>query len=142
MIETNPYASVISLRSRRLRSVGIALIVVLLLMSLYGVFVVMPAMKSATTLYHAAIEKAESQKNVAPAESARTLRRVHRLMGVKLLFTDAYWVTCGLLAFAAMVIAWLDFREVTRRYQMARNAMLDESARTITASAAERSIEG
>ena len=128
MTQITPYSNVISARSRRLRLAGVALLVVLLLMSLYGIFAVMPAMRNAAALYHAASEKAIAQQASAPVESAKTLRRVHRLMGIKLLFTDAYWLTCGLLAFAAMVVAWLDFREVARRYQSARTAIWQDSA--------------
>ena len=128
MTEMTPYTGVISLRSRRLRMIGIALLVAVALMSLYGAFVLMPAMKSATALYTIASRKAEAQRIMNPLESAKTLRRVHRLMGIKLLIVDAYWLTCGLLAFAAMLVAWLDFREVARRYQTARRSLWEDAA--------------
>ncbi len=136
MTEMTPYSSVISLRSRRLRTVGIALMVVVLALFFYGVFGLMPAMKSAAALHTAAIQKAEAQKAIHPGESMKTIRRIHRLMGIKLLFTDAYWLTCGLFAFAAMVVAWLDFREVARRFQTARRSLWDEASKK--ASAGER----
>ena len=129
MTETTAYSSVISLRSRRLRTVGIALLVVTLLMSLYGALALMPAMKTATALHAAASQKAEAQKAVNPAESAKTLRHIHRLFAIKVLFVNAYWLTCGLLVFAAMVVAWLDFREVARHYQRVRTAIWETAAK-------------
>ena len=133
MTEMTPYTGVISLRSRRLRTVGIALLVVLLLMMLYGLFALMPAMKTATTLAAAASQKAEAQKIVNPAESARTLRHIHRLLGIKVLFAHVYWLACSLLAFAAMLVAWLDFREVARRYRTARRSLWEDAANRLPA---------
>ena len=129
MTEMTPYSSVISLRSRRLRTIGIALLVVLLLMTLYGVFALMPAMKSATTIYQTAIEKARTQQAASPVETAKTLRHINRLMSVKLLIAHAYWLVCGLIAFAAMIVAWLDFREVARHYQTVRSAIWQNAAK-------------
>lgn len=139
MTEMTPYTGVISLRSRRLRMVGIALIVILLLMSLYGALALMPAIKSATAHYTAENQKAEAQRVINPIKSARTLRHDHRLMGIKLLIVDAYWLVCGLLGFAAMFVAWLDFREVARRYQTTRRSLWEDAAKR--ASAGERTGE-
>lgn len=133
MTQNTAYSSMISLRSRRLRTAGIALIVVTLLMSLYGALALMPAMKTATALHVAATHQAEAQKVINPAESAKTLRHIHRLFAVKVLFVNAYWLTCGLLVFAAMVVAWLDFREVARHYQKARTAIWESAAKILPA---------
>ena len=123
MAQITPYSSMISLRSRRLRTLGIALLVVLLLLTGYGILALMPAMKSATMRYSVETHKINARKIAAPEESAQTLRRMKRLMVMKWLFVDAYWLTCGLVAFSAMFVAWLDFREVSRQYIQERRSL-------------------
>ena len=129
MNENNPYSSVISLRSRRLRTLGVTLLVVLALLTGFGLLKLMPAAKTAAMLHRAEIQKAEAQRATAPAASMRTLRRVHRLMAIKLILVNAYWLLCGLIAFAAMVVAWLDFREVARQYADERHLLWNEAAK-------------
>jgi hypothetical protein len=57
------------------------------------------------------------------------------------LFAYSYWGVCGLLVIAALFLAWLDFREVSRAYLEERRAILTDTVRTENPQISQRDTE-
>ena len=129
MTQPAAYQTMISPRSRRLRTVGILLLLAVIGMSVYGARVIMPPLRAASRNFALRHPASVSGNRNDPA--AKATRRERRVMQVQLLSADVYWLICGLLALAAIVVAWLDFREVSRNYLAERRALMRESARRI-----------
>ncbi len=110
-----PYSSIVSARSRRLRTIGALLLCAITGMTIYGLWVLMPA------IHHAA--------QVHPLLASVHVRRQ---IFTRVAIAYAYWGVCALLLCAAMVVAWLDFREVSRTYAAQRRALWDEATHSIS----------
>lgn len=94
------------------------------LMTAYGMMVMMPALKR--TLPVAAFQRAAHHQTLSPEQ-----KRVQRLALVKVATAYGYWTVCGVLVAGALLVAWLDLREVGRTYARQRadlllNAMAQE----------------
>ncbi|HLV80326.1 MAG TPA: hypothetical protein VKT32_08585 [Chthonomonadaceae bacterium] len=123
------YQSMVSARSRRLRTIGLLLLVAILGMSVYGFSSLMPAVRRQAAAYHrdtvaAQQVQAETGALGIPARSGRARKAM--LAQVTLVY--AYWCLCGLLILALLLVAWLDLREVTRNYANQRRAVWMEAA--------------
>ena len=110
-----PYPSMVSLRSRRLRTLGLALLAVLLIMSLYGFLVLMPS------LHHLGANAAPLSPSLSPEPAG--LDRARKMILVRVSFAYAYWGVCALIALALFFVAWLDMREVSQTYLRARRTL-------------------
>ena len=111
------YRSRVTPKMRRLRTMGLLIIVCLLLMVLYGSRVLMPRTIASVHLHSAAA------RGINPAAV-----HMHHVLVVQVLFAIAYWSVCGLLLIGLFVIAWLDVREVTRQYLYDRTTLVIQAA--------------
>lgn len=126
---STPYRTMISSRSRRLRTVGLLLLLAVLGMSVYGLAVQMPSLRRSGAAYrreHAATQQFEAVTGAIGASKSE--ERAKRVMLLKVTVAYAYWGTCGLLVIALLFVAWLDLREVTRNYLDVRRALWNETA--------------
>ena len=108
------YSGIVTPHSRRLRTVGALLLAAIAGMTFYGLIILMPAIHHAAELHPLAVSV-----------------HVRRQLFTRVAAAYAYWTVCGLLICAAMVIAWLDFREVSRTYAAKRRALWEEATRSI-----------
>ncbi len=124
----SPYTSAVSLRSRRYRTLAGALLAVILMMSIYGGFVVMPKVRQAVDRPDTpALTRMATQpgpevtaKQIAHAKYVLKARRVTVSLAL------AYWGVCSLFLVAVLFLAWLDFRESARSFvQQARTLRQD-----------------
>jgi hypothetical protein len=133
---TTYQGTVLSARSRRLRTVGSLLLLAVIGMSLYGVGVLMPAINRSIAA-HPYVKPAVTPMRARPAmpgisepaskqEFAR--ERLRRQQVVQVTFMFAYWGVCGLLVIAILFIAWLDLREVARNFADQHRALHTEIA--------------
>lgn len=100
------YRTLITNKSRRLRVIGVMLVVAAVSMAIYGGIVIMPSLRVA--------------KNAAliyPLDS-RAPDAIHakRVVKAQLIFAYGYWSVCGILITATLFTAWLDVREMSRSY--------------------------
>jgi disulfide bond formation protein DsbB len=134
MTSTPPaYHNMISPRSRRLRSIGLMLMIAALTMGIYGYFVLMPSLQRSVPTAHATTPTVSAPQSPAQAgnDADRQLRRERRVATAKVLFAYGYWSVCGLLALGVMFTAWLDTREVSRNYLKERRSVWLDAARNI-----------
>ncbi len=144
----SPYRSMISPRSRRLRTIGLLLLAAIAGLTLYGYFSLMPSLRTARASYERSRDRARQSSRLStlpPASnvgasvnvgasasgagaSARPLERARKALLVKVIFLYAYWSVCGLLIVAALFVAWLDLREVSQNYLHERRALWNEAA--------------
>ncbi len=110
----SPYMSVVSAKSRRLRTIGAVLLFFIVAMTLYGYFGLMPTMSRG--IPQTAIGVA--QPNVAPLTG-----RAKRVAKVKAASVIAYWGVCFLLMSLLLFIVWLDVREISATYALQRRAL-------------------
>ncbi len=130
---------ILSARSRRLRTTGAVLLAGILLMSLYGVFSLMPRVRvSAERVSQSravvAAQRAEAAVGsrvavrVPISPEFRQSRRLERALAAQIIFVWIYWTICALLLLGLLLIAWLDFREVSRQYENERITLFAETA--------------
>ncbi len=114
--------SVLSARSRRLRTIGSLLLLAVIGMSIYGGTVLMPAINrsiAAHSLKRTTVTVPTPPDAALPVPAPSQIaaeahaRKVQRLQ-VAVAF--AYWGVCVLLIVAILLIAWLDLREISRNY--------------------------
>lgn len=127
-VTPSAYRTVISARSRRLRTVGLILLVATVSMALYGALVLMPRFSRSIKAEAQVAGISASHSLVAPA-SALTFRqrRARRIALTQAVTAYAYWSVCGLLVTAMLVVGYLDFREVNRTYMAQRLHLLQET---------------
>jgi len=120
-----PYQNLISAQSRRLRVIGIVLLVMILGMCVYGGRVLMPKLReNRAPLHHSTVQATSSSTALSPAK-AESLRKLAK---AQLLFFYAYWGVCFALIIALLVVAYLDFREVSRNYLRLQVSLLSNTA--------------
>lgn len=129
-METTPtmYQSLLSARSRRLRTVGGVLLAAIIAMSLYGFVVLMPAINRSVAAHKIARIEASAPGSKAAPVLTPAQRKEQKKVYTQVAFVYAYWGVCGLLVIAALFIAWLDLREVSRNYLAQRRAIWNEVA--------------
>ena len=130
MTPTVPQGSgLISVRSRRLRTVGIVLLVALLAMTVYGMLGLMPSVRrirDSSALKRPVLSASATPEQRAAARAEN--RRIRRVMLAQVAFVYGYWSVCGVLAVTALLVAWLDMREVSRNFAAQRRALWTEAA--------------
>jgi hypothetical protein len=131
----------ISARSRRLRTIALLLLGIVLAMTAYGYLVLMPNARGAVQRHHALLERAVHGKIATPGmtpEQIAHARQVVKAVKIQVVFTYCYWSVCGLILIAVLCIGWLDMREISRLYMSQRLAIWSDVA---AASRNDRSIE-
>ncbi len=138
-VPSSPYSQgVVSARSRRLRTIGLLLLIAILGMTWYGIFFLMPslrvsAQRTAPLVVRRIRPGLASPGIVAapsPTQAARNEQQKKAFLA-QFIFMYAYWSVCALLILAALLVAWLDLREVLRNYAARRRALWSEAvART------------
>lgn len=133
------YRPLVSARSRRLRVIGILLLISVLGMTLYGYFVLMPSLRalphiappvdrnSATTPSarvqgHSTVGTGIVEANASSSEY-KLSERARKTALAKVIFVYGYWSVCGVLIIALLLVCWLDFRELTRAYEDQRQRL-------------------
>ena len=129
-----PYTVVVSVRSRRYRTIMTFLLATIMLMSVYGGFTVMPRVREAVGKRDtpALAHLAESQPGPGrtPAQIAhakRTLKARSLVVSLAL----AYWGVLSLLLVFVLLIAYLDFRETARNFAVQSRALRQETIVTL-----------
>jgi hypothetical protein len=113
---SSTYGSMISARSRRLRTVGSVLLVAIIAMVLYGTLSLMPSLRRSSSETRVAARRSIEART--PKEKAEL-----KVVAAKVIFAYAYWTFCGVLILSAVFVAYLDFREVSRNYLTQRLAI-------------------
>ena len=135
--------TVLSARSRRLRTIGLLLLAVVVGMAVYGMSALMPPINHAA----ARLAQEESQSRGAPtaassgqatAHTATHLATLRRNLKVQVAVAYAYWGVCALLLISVLFIAWLDLREISRNYVDQRRAIWSEAVERANAEALSR----
>ena len=126
--QTNVYQSLITARSRRLRTIGLMLLVAVLGMSIYGGAVLMPSLRQTRDAVRAEMSQTTTT-SIQPQYTTPEQKRLRAAMKAKIIFAYGYWGVCLVLLTTLLIVAWMDFREITRRYLHAQVALLAESAR-------------
>ncbi len=124
------YYGIVSPRSRRLRTIGIVLLTAVVAMALYGYFVLMPSIERSlreNPIPRPSISAGPSR----PGGDKPSTSRAQRIRKFQLAVALAYWGVCSLLLVSVVMVAWLDFREVTRVYVEQRRAMWTSSVATV-----------
>lgn len=130
---------IVSARSRRLRTTGAVLLAGILLMSLYGVFGLMPKVRAAAKRVSQSRTIVEAQRSGSAAvmrlsvrtpitPEVRQTRKLERALAAQIIFVWIYWTVCALLLLGLLLIAWLDFRELSRQYENERISLFAETA--------------
>lgn len=124
----------VSPRSRRLRTVGLILLIAAVGMTLYGSLSLMPGLKRAIKReahVSAALSGGRPLASLDPTVRAKVVR-ARRAAAVQVTFAYSYWAVCALLVAVLIVVAWLDVREVQRRYVDQRIRLFAETAQALT----------
>src|SRR5581483_1656699 len=127
------YQSLLSARSRRLRTIGLLLLIAVLGMTLYGGLFLMPSLRaSSRAAQRAVFSRTHRGETAVPAtmrtpEQRTSDERDRKALLTQVIFAYAYWTVCGLLVLGLLGVAWLDFREVLRNYSARRRQLWMEA---------------
>src|SRR5207237_124271 len=69
-------------------------------------------------------------RTTAPAQP-HSLTRAEKAERVQVATVFAYWGVCALLVIAALFVAWLDLREISRTYLQHRRKLWTQAAETM-----------
>jgi hypothetical protein len=128
-VETpSAYASIVSPRSRRLRTVGIVLLVAVCAMVLYGYLGLMPSIERSVRADSPIAAQSEALRSPSAGLDKPPLTRAQRVHKLQVAVALAYWGVCALLLVGLVLVAWLDLREISRRYAAERRAMWSQAA--------------
>lgn len=148
---TSAHRSLISLRSRRIRTLGVALLALVIGLCVYGYCFLMPSLhvpQSAARLagLQQELRVAQSSTPASPvhqAEIQTRLDRTKKLLKTELLILYGFWAVCGTILLMLMLLAWMDLREVARVYAQERRAIwTDAIAKTAKDIPAEKRNAG
>jgi len=136
--------TVVSARSRRYRTIVSVLLIVIMIMSVYGGFAVMPRV-------HEAVGRPDMQELTRIAKSqpgadltAKQIARAKRTLQARSVVVSlalAYWGVCSLLMVCILFLAWLDFRETTRNFALQSQALRQETVVTLQQDALRRKAQ-
>lgn len=131
---STPYISMVSLRSRRLRTAGLLLLAAVLAMVAYGFLGLMPGMRRAILRHEARYGSIVHGKPLSGGRGAPVAQeppqaaRARRALLSLIVFSYAYWTLVVFLLIGTVIVAWLDFREVSRTYLARRRDVWQEVA--------------
>ncbi len=135
--ETAYNATMVSQKSRRLRTIASILLVLIGAFTMYGVLVLMPSLRHNVDRYkrlqrEVRLESAYNSPATPDTQTApgkhTTVSRAAKSVKVQVLFMYAYWSVTLLLLSALIAAVWLDLREITRQYTEHRLRMVATAA--------------
>lgn len=128
------YSSMISARSRRLRTIGLVLLGFVLSLSLYGGLVFMPRLRENRMVLRAQITHQPLNSPPIPFDqlTPQQKTKLQRLAKAQFIFQFGYWSICGSLIILLLIIAWLDAREVAKNYLRLQITLLAGSSKSST----------
>jgi hypothetical protein len=126
-------SGIVSSRSRRLRTIAAILLVAIVAMAIYGMRVLVPGINHAAS---AAVKPSEQSQvfsgpqNVAHSKITplKLTKKEAQVLKFDVLFEAAYWVVWIVLILSLMMVAWMDFREVSRTYLNQRRELWADAA--------------
>ena len=140
----SPYMTVVSPRSRRYRSLMSILLILIMIMSVYGGFGIMPLVRQAVgkpdtpqLTRMAASQPGPDLTLKQIAHAKRTLQARRVVVSLAL----AYWGICSLLMLTVLFFAWLDFRETARNFALQAQALRQETVVTLEQDALRKRIQ-
>ena len=153
------YQSLITPRSRRLRTVGLVLLAAILCMVAYGARVLMPNVRhevevqrarnllpappvSAAGVSAGDTARARTGATLETQRQERAQARARKVAFAKVAVAYAYWGVCMLLLLAVLFVAWLDWREVARVSLSQQFALRAEAIQTMSRPAPDDSGAG
>ncbi len=116
----NAYRMAASARSRRLRTVSAVLLLVVVVMAIYGVARLMPAL----------ISNVHRNAHNAMGNSAAALH-MHHVLVVQTLAAAFYWLICVIMLVFMLLFAWLDIRETRSKFADERKQLFGQTSRGI-----------
>lgn len=125
------YSNIVSPRSRRLRTIGIVLLIAVCAMVAYGYFGLMPSVLRAVRESSASAATSAMSAAHPPGlldQANAHITRNQRIRKMRIAIALAYWGVCGLLLVSVVFVAWLDLREISRQYVAERRAMWNQAA--------------
>jgi predicted membrane protein len=123
------YSSIVSPRSRRLRTIGILLLVAVCGMVIFGYYNLMPSLaRSIRENPLPAYTSIGARRSDTPDPAMRPMTRAERLRKLRVAVALAYWGVCGMLIVGVVFVAWMDLREISRTYVEQRRAMWTQAA--------------
>jgi len=140
----SPYMSVITPRSRRYRTIMTVLLAIILLMSVYGGFRVMPAVRRAVGMSDMAELRRVAHAQPGPDLTQKQISEANRTLkqrSVVVYLAMAYWGVCSLIMVGILFLAWLDFRETTRAFSLQAQALRQETVTTLQQDALRRKTQ-
>lgn len=142
---TSPYMSIVSPLSRRYRTLMTILLAIIMVMSVYGGFTVMPRV-------HQAVGKSDTPEltriakgQPGPGLTTKQIVRAQRTLQARkvvIYLALAYWGVCCLVMVLVLFLAWLDFRETTRNFALEARALREETVTTLQQAALRRKEQG
>src|SRR5450432_1101881 len=124
--------TVLSARSRRLRTIGIFLIVVVISLTVYGMTKLMPPINHAAAklAQQEAVSQSSGGSNGGAVftQKTRDLTSAPHRLKVTVAVAYAYWGVCTLLLLTILFVAWLDLREISKDDLNQRRAIWSETA--------------
>ena len=126
--ETAYTSAIISMRSRRLRTIASVLLCFLTLITVFGASVLMPSLRRNVSRYKtiqaqvaelgvhqpaAAVHKLE--RSILPGQKI-TMVRAAKSVRTQVLFMYGYWGFTVLLLLSVILCVWMDLREISRQY--------------------------
>ena len=140
----SPYMNIITPRSRRFRTIVVILLAVIILMSIFGFYRVMPAVHRSVgrsdTLELRRMADAQPGQDLTMQQIAHA-KRTLKARTVVIYMAMAYWGVCSLLMVAVLFLAWLDFRETTRSFALQARALRQETVATLQQAALKRKTD-
>jgi len=124
------YSGIVSAKSRRLRTVGIVLLAAVCAMALYGYFVLLPSIERSLR-EHPAPPISRSASASAAEPDSPPITKAQRVRKFQVAVALAYWGVCALMLVAVVLVAWLDFREVTRVYAAQRRDIWTQAVSSV-----------
>ena len=130
--ETAYNATMVSPKSRRLRTIASVLLVIIGALTVYGMLVLMPSLRRNVEHYkhlQTEVHMASSAGGLQPVTGKHpSVSRAAKAVKVQVLFMYGYWSVTLLLIFGLVGAVWLDFREITRQYTEQRLRMVATAA--------------
>jgi hypothetical protein len=141
---TSPYITIVSPRSRRYRTLVMVLLAIIMVMSVYGGFTVMPRVHQAVgrpdTPQLARIAASQPGPDLTPKQITHA-KRTLQARKVVVALALAFWGVCSLLMVLVLLLAWLDFRETARNFALESRALRQDTVVALQEQAALRHKE-
>ena len=125
--------SLISPRSRRIRTIGLVFLTGMMLCALYGGLVMMPRLGRLREQLHVLNARWQltrtSGTSLAEGRAIRlSIARERRVLLMQTVFIYGFWSFVGVLGICVILCAWLDTREVAKNFLAEQKRVIRSSA--------------